>query len=247
MANYYHKTIIIVVLFLLTSCKAEYFTAKTLLIDNNVQADSSLYPSIEPYQKQMKVAMDEVIGVAEDDLIKEKPEGKLGNYVADLTLNRALLFEFIKLPQEQTFCLLNHGGLRAPFSKGEITKGNVFEVMPFDNEIVVLKLSGTKVAELIKYVINSGGHPIAGITIDEQKDGYKTLIYNQAFDSTQTYYVVTSDYLANGGDKMIFFLNPIEAYKSGVLLRDAIMDEIQSTKGAIKSKIDGRIKLQENE
>lgn len=244
-----HKIIILV--FLLWGCGQSAPTAEVLHVNASVTADSSLYTTIEPYQKSMSAKMDKVIGYAEQSLVKAQPEGALGNFITDLTLYTAFQFGFMDLPEGETFCLLNHGGLRAPISEGEITVGNIYEVMPFDNEIVVVQLSGQKVFELANYVVQYGGHPMSGIEIvaEKKNDIYEieVFIHDQLLDLEKEYYVVTSDYLANGGDHMNFFKEPIALTRSGVLLRDAIIAYIEKLDSSVSSKVEGRLKIKDHE
>jgi 2',3'-cyclic-nucleotide 2'-phosphodiesterase (5'-nucleotidase family) len=48
--------------------------------------------------------------------------------------------------------ITNNGGIRTSFPEGNITLGNVYEVMPFDNELVVITLSGETMKKVIDYL-----------------------------------------------------------------------------------------------
>ena len=72
------------------------------------------------------------------------------------------------------------------------------------------------------------------------------MINNSAYNSDQPYYVLTTDYLAKGGDNMEFFKYATEYINTGVLLRDAIINyisEINKTGIKEEAKFDGRIKI----
>ena len=61
-------------------------------------------------------------------------------------------------------CVLNWGGIRRSFTAGDLTVKNVFELMPFENEVVVVTLSGEKVLEMVRFMSNAEfGHPLSGI------------------------------------------------------------------------------------
>ena len=80
-----------------------------------------------------------------------------------------------------------------------------------------------------------------GIKDDKAVD---ILVNNMPFDESKNYCVVTSDYLANGGDKMSFFNDPIKKVNINYLVRDAIIfyiKEQNSKKKVIDSKLDKRI------
>ena len=167
------------------------------------------------------------------------PQGTLGNFVADLTFKSANQWKnkAISTEEDIDFALLNNGGLRVPLFKGDLTVGRVFQLMPFENEIVLVKISGAKMNDLIAYVTaksqeegRKSGVPISKeLTIEIYKDKTsKAFIKGIPFDSRRDYIIATSDYLANGGDKMDFFLDPLKNIGTGIKLRDAIITEISS-------------------
>ena len=180
--------------------------------------------------------MQEVIGTNAHAMTKAKPEGLLGNFVADLSLNWAKQID--SLP-EVSICLLNHGGLRTSLPQGEITIGNIYELMPFDNSLVWVKLSSEEMDRLVTYVRATGGQPVSGIQINADN-------YQLTQTSNQTsYWVLTSDYLADGGDQMDFFLNK-ERINSGVLLRSIIIEHYRALTKLNRTgetQIDNRINL----
>ena len=71
------------------------------------------------------------------------------------------------------------------------------------------------------------GVPVSGLRMIINDDKVSDVkIANFAFDANKNYRVATSDYLANGGDHMDFFLNPISIENTGMKLRDAILAHI---------------------
>jgi len=227
--------------------------------NNSIQINSGTPESVEamlmiqPYKEKLDAEMNEVLIISADEFPKErgKPETKLGNLVADLSLDIANKIYKPTDNQFIDFCLLNNGGLRTSLPKGEITRGKIFELMPFENELVVVTISKTKAIELIHYLHKSGGHPISGdFSFDFKKEvtDYKESKeeFNKIFNDydIKQFKILTSDYLANGGDKMNFFLNPIKIEFVGIKLRDAIIQycKEQNKKGKqLVGKLDGRI------
>jgi 2',3'-cyclic-nucleotide 2'-phosphodiesterase (5'-nucleotidase family) len=128
-------------------------------------------------------------------------------------------------------CILNNGGLRTALPKGEITRGKIFELMPFENELTVITLTGSNAMRMFEYLAGSGGAPVAGIKmgIDNGKPVH-VYLGTESFDSLKTYRVVTSDYLANGGDKYSFFKQPLAREDLGIKVRDAIIHFIEKEK-----------------
>lgn len=212
------------------------------------QNDSALHTLLAPYKIQLDSVMNTVVGQTAFALPNEKgkTETLLGNFVADACLAKgnAHYSPADGLPAQ--VCVLNNGGLRASLPAGNVTRGNVFELMPFDNEIVIVTITGKKMWDLVKFTTASGGVPVAGINIGMKPDKTpgKVLINGVAFDSTKTYKVMTSDYLANGGDKMAFLKDPVAIEKTGYLIRDAILDTFTDAQKAgklISPATDGRI------
>ena len=198
--------------------------------------DSTILAIINPYQVKIEDQMNEVLTYTKHDLEKGKPQSTIGNFVTDLCLNYA----------DAHICVMNNGGLRTTISKGEITRGKLYELMPFENELVVLELNKDDYIGLLNYIGSRGGEPFSGITIAINKDG-KILSYSWPvnFEKGEKVRVLTSDYLANGGDEMSFF-HEKEQQKVGLKLRDAIIDYCSKT-DTIDVQLDNRIKILENE
>lgn len=199
---------------------------------------------ISPFKDSLEKEMNEVLVLSSEEFPKEKgkPETKLGNLVADLSMEIAQKMYDGNID----FCLLNFGGLRTSLPKGEITRGKIFELMPFENELVVVSISQDSLNSLINYLNRVGGQPVSGVKVkfyqDNQEVKYKYRKNDKSLNTT--YKILTSDYLANGGDNMTFFLNPINYEKVGIKLRDAIIQycvEQHAQGKQLTGKIEGRI------
>jgi 2',3'-cyclic-nucleotide 2'-phosphodiesterase (5'-nucleotidase family) len=240
------------IVFNLWSCKPpSYFKTKnsSTPINSNYNSNKQVDSLISPYKTRLDAEMNEVLVISAEEFPKErgKPETKLGNLVADLSLEIA---NNIYKPTDGggiDFCLLNFGGLRTSLPKGEITRGKIFELMPFENELVVVTISESNFIKLIEYLKLSGGQPISGeMSFDfKEKENYEEEL-KQLFseDGTSKFKILTSDYLANGGDNMNFFLNPIKTEPVGIKLRDAIIAyciEQNKKDKQLTGKLDGRI------
>lgn len=235
---------------LVTACAphtkiASIETAFITLTDSTAAEDTAAANLIAPYKTAIDKIMNEVLNVSEVEMEKDQPESLLGNFVADISLEKANEYYHPEDSIKADLCLLNNGGLRATLPKGEITRGRIFELMPFENELVVLTLSGAQTKELFIVLAKFGGMPVSGINMgiaDDRPD--EVFINDIPFDSSKTYKVVTSDYLANGGGKLQFFNNPLKREDLGIKLRDAIIAYIieEREKGnKLTSGYDGRI------
>jgi len=236
------------IVFNLISCKpSTYFkTSNTSIqLDSNTTKNKQINDLIKPYKIKLDAEMNEILVISADEFPKErgKSETKLGNLVADLSLEIANKLYKLTNRDSIDFCLLNFGGLRTSLPKGEITRGKIFELMPFENELVVVTINKSTLDDIKLYLYNVGGQPISGtefvlrsyLKVDE-------MLNNVAPEGQLK--ILTSDYLANGGDKMNFFLNPIKTESVGIKLRDAIIQycKEQHKKGKqLTGKIDRRI------
>jgi len=212
---------------LLFSCSSEYnlISNQHQVIDVTNNIDSSIIKIITPYKIQLDKQMDEVISYTKSELKKGKPESNLGNFICDLSLDRA--------NKQADFCIFNNGGFRDIISKGNITIRDIYKVMPFENELVILELNNNEYYNLLKYITKRKGEPFGGANIIEKND---TII--SEFNSDEKIKVLTTDYLANGGDNMSFFINKNQK-KLGVKLRDVIIDHCRKI-DTIDIKLDNR-------
>jgi 2',3'-cyclic-nucleotide 2'-phosphodiesterase (5'-nucleotidase family) len=214
----------------------------------NSAVDSSAYKLISPYKKEMDKIMNEVLVVSDSAFTKELPESTLGDLVSDAVLIQTNKHYQSSDNHPADICLLNNGGLRAQLPKGNITRGNVFELMPFENSIVILTLKGERIQQLFQSLVDNNGAPFAGARlVSKGKKITELKISGQPFDISKNYKVVTSDYLAAGGDKYDFFKEPLHVDTLNYKLRDAIIDYMveENKKGnTLKSKKDGRIKFE---
>jgi 5'-nucleotidase len=196
----------------------------SVTIDDKIQLNASIDSIIAPYQDSMSATMDEVIAFAPQDFTKGRPNASLNNWAADAIL----VYELRNNTKESLasgpiICLLNVGGLRNPISQGDVTVGDIYKLMPFDNQIVWVELPWSSNVSIAEYLKSSGGEPISGATL--QGD---SLIFDDVTEPTKTFWVITSDYLMNGGDHMDFFQEQVDFnYGSGMLMRDVFIEAVK--------------------
>ena len=230
---------------LLLSCSRHFSVSgnqyKEYAIDQSVGVDSSLVNYYFPYKKQMEREMDRVIGQSDQEITKTSdPETLMGDFFSD-----AILTEGLKKDATIQFTLSTKGGLRTSFPKGNITVSKVFELMPFENELVVLKLSGASVQKVIDFIVKSNGQPVAGLRMNiKDKRATDVMIAGKPFDVNQSYNLLTYDYLANGAEGLEFLSEALERKNIDKKVRDALIDYINGLTNAgktINTQLDGRI------
>lgn len=188
-------------------------------IEEGSEEPSPLDSIISPYSDDLEEEMTLVIGRTVQRLEKARPCSALNNWTADAVMTN----QYEALGKDKNFLvLLNVGGLRSPLSQGEITVGNIYELMPFENEVVWVQMPMSSLPEIQSYLKASGGEPIANAKMVNGK-----LNLNILNPDDKTFWILTSDYLMNGGDKMTFFEKKLDVVFSGKLLRDVFMEEVR--------------------
>jgi len=238
-------------LLVVSSCKPYYYIRqsdkKVIAVDsvNAVKEDSTSLQILMPYKLRIESELNEVLAYSEEAMEKDFPEGKLNNFIADLTLQIARKYYKSEDGSTVDICLLNSGGLRASLPKGAITASKVFELMPFENKLVVLTLDGEKAMAMFNWIASNGGAPVSGAKIGIQNDKAVEIFVNgEAFTKNRNYKVVTSDYLAAGGDKYSFFLEPVKYEEINILAREAIIEYMKEETAAgrtLRAILDKRI------
>ncbi|HHW59411.1 MAG: 5'-nucleotidase C-terminal domain-containing protein [Bacteroidales bacterium] len=228
--------------------KDQQSTSKTITIDTTIKNDDNVDKWIMKYKTSLDSLMDLVIGFNKISMIKNTPESNLGNFVCDLILdfiNRELKDTLEGLP---CIVVLNNGGFRSSLPEGQISIRDIYSVMPFDNTLTLLKISGENMIKLAQQIIEKGGMPIGGIEIIATATTLKqTKINGNDISKNQQYWVATSNFIANGGDNLIGLMNPIKRIDTPYLIRDIIIEHyklLTSQNKAAYAEKDGRIRYE---
>ena len=220
-------------LLLLISCgspnlQVSKITGKRIEIDSVLPSKKSIDEIVAPYRTELKKEMDKVLCEAPKNLVGNDGalQSTLGNLLADLCFEMGNPVFNKKTKTNIDFVMMNAGGLRAPIPKGPVSVQNAFSLMPFENDLVVTKLSGKKVKALFDYFIEKQRpHPLSkNVQVVISGNEYSVNINGKPFDENQSYYVLTNDYLQNGGDGMDFFAAPEALVGLNYKVRNAILD-----------------------
>ena len=240
------------ILSLVISCKNEpYFLTKIegkqLPITEGINYKKEIEDFIKPYKESVDKEMNTIISYTTTNLVRTdgELESSLGNLMADLCFEKANPIFKSRNGKNIDFALFNYGGIRAGITQGNITTQNAFNLMPFENSLVVVELSSQKIEELVQYLIKENkANPISKhVQLAITKNGYTLKINNQLLDKNKNYFVLTSDYLQNGGDHMNFFKDPVNLYPIDYKIRSAIIDYLTET-DTIQVNLDGRFRIE---
>ena len=209
-------------------------------ISNEDRVDSSYISMLRPYKDSLNKEMTKVIGFATNTMYKKQPESALGNLMADCVRQMAAR----KYGKKVDVGMVNFGGIRSYISKGEVTVGKVYELMPFDNLLIVQNLRGDTLLSLLNRIAEKGGWPISGMTM-QMKDNkaLNVMIDGKPLDFNTIYTVANSDYIANGGDDCNM-LKGIPTLNAGYVIREAIIEyitQISEQGNPIEAKTEKRI------
>ncbi|KOS08040.1 5'-nucleotidase [Flavobacterium akiainvivens] len=186
---------------------------------------------IKPYREHINKDLDSVLAYCPETLDKSNSingwQTTIGNLMADVTFQYADKALMARENRHVNVCLLNHGGIRAIISKGNVTTRTAFEIMPFENSTVVIALKGEQLMEIARYLAKEKKpHPLSGMEVHLSRDGAVTSVSVQGepVEPEKIYNVATSDYLANGGDEMTFFAKGVATYDLDYKLRNLMID-----------------------
>jgi 2',3'-cyclic-nucleotide 2'-phosphodiesterase (5'-nucleotidase family) len=185
-----------------------------------ISVDSSMSAMLGPYAAEVGRKMLDTVGQMPVLIRKELPDGALGNFLADSYLGMARR----KFDPSVQMAFLNNGGIRInQIPAGPVLRGTIYEVMPFDNEMVILKVTGAQLQAYLDFVAAEGGGGIAGVSMTiVGKKATEVRVGDKPLDPRNTYMMANSDYTVFSGG--FGGLKTLPVRRTGYLLRDATID-----------------------
>ena len=223
--------------------KLTEITCQVIPVDTswNALVDPEMKQAVDFYKIQLDSVMNRVIGHAPQSLYKGKPQSLLSNFTADILVQAGR--ELGRKPVQ--FALMNNGGLRAGINEGPVTVGNIFQVFPFENELVLLQLKGSDVKELFKRLAAIGGEGLAGTELRVRNNEVEQLLLDsKPVEDDQLYWMATIDYLADGNSGMGVLTKATERVNVGVRLRDVMLryvEDLTKSGKPVSAQLDNRI------
>src|SRR6185436_921547 len=225
--------------------------ASLLPIDSSVENDAAVDKMVAVYSPKVR-ELDAVIGSLKGELRKGGTGvGSLGNFVTDGMRTQGSL----KLGQPIDVAITNGGGLRrSSIGEGENRIRDIFELLPFENALVTMELTGEQLTSLLGVITASreaqSGARVVYFTKPDKtveivsvrlRDANQT---EREIDPKKTYRIVTIDYLVNrGGDRFGILAQGKNVKPLGLTVRDAIIDYVKAETAAgrgIRPNLDGR-------
>jgi len=203
---------------------------------DTLKDDADTLAVYEKYEADLNPVLGKVLGKTTVDLDHDRYAGPslLGEWTCEIMKDAAGV----------QIAMTNGGGLRVPIPAGEITAGILYEVMPFDNTLYTMKLSGADVKANIEHGIMNddiGWIQISGVkaTYNPKAEAGNRITSMVLEDGTPVemdnyYTVVTNDFMFTGGDKYDFN-NSKDGLDTFIPIRDALMEAVEKA-GVISPK-----------
>jgi len=236
--------------------KVESYSGEPIFIDESIAEDAAIVADVAQYAEPIETLRATVIGQAAVDLegtreLVRSQETNLGNLICDAVL--------WKTAAENTqICIMNGGGIRASIPAGDVTMGQVLEVLPFGNQIATFGLKGSDVwAALengvsqfedqkgcfpqvggLKYTFDPSqavGSRIVSVEVKNADGSYGPIDLNAVYE------VASNDFMRHGGDGYDMFADDaIDPYDAGALLADSVAEYI-GAHSPVSPAVEGRI------
>ena len=216
---------LLIAIFIAISCSTSYKTENVQYSHYRIQqydeGSKSLASIVKPYSDSVNKLMNVVIGYNDAKLEKKRQGNTLGFFITDAYLEMAKQ----KLDPKVDAAFMNSGGIRLPeMPAGAITQGKIFELMPFDNLMVLLKMKGSLLKQYLDTLASNEGVIESGITMQiVDKTAQQILVGGKPLDLNADYTIVNSDYVVMNSN----LLKNITRRSNGYLLRDALLDYVK--------------------
>lgn len=219
-----------------------YKNTLNYLFDDEVEDDAATQNAIDKWkQKLSKITGEKVCKTSLALTRSYGEESFMGDMVAD-----ALLHAY----PDYDFAVTNSGGLRQDIDAGSVTIGNLISAFPFPNTMVQLEIKGSDLKTLFEHgasLTNGILQVSKGIEIayDEKKPaGERVVVCNikgMHLDKDKIYKVITSNFLADGGDGFLDFKNAISKKRTNIEVLRAMINYLKTFE-TYYPKLEGRIK-----
>jgi len=197
--------------------------ANVAISSSSTEADKQMAEFIQPFRDSLANQMNRVVTVLPQVLThsRNNPHTRMGPWLCDILLQEGKEV-FPSIPIDGA--LYNPGGIRSPRLGDTVTVGNIFEILPFDNTLVLLEIKGELLQKWVDHTISRGGWPLSrGLKVYvSEKGGNQILLHNQPIKEKSTFRILTNDYVANGGDNCAF-LKGTKVAESKRMIREIVI------------------------
>lgn len=212
----------------ISACHKPYYlhrgNTENYSFTSSSQNDSNIIAFLQLYKTGVDTQMQVTIGHTDIMLTKAQPESSLGNFIADAQFAAAK-----KIDKEVNISVMNYGGIRLSYiSPGVISRGKLYELMPFDNMLTIIEIPGNVLQEFCHFMARAKGWPVSGLSFTiKDKKAENILVNDKPLNEHLVYKMAISDYIAKGGDNCDFLI-PLKKKYTSVFIRDAMIEYVMN-------------------
>ena len=210
---------------------------KTVFAGPENKFDEKVAQIVDKYNSQLKEEFAKVVGETLVDLVRNyNEESNVGNVICD-AMREAVSADI---------AFQNSGGIRTDIQKGPITMELVYTLLPFDNVLVTMDLTGKQILQLLeqsatlqKGILQQSGLKVKyDMTKPVGQRVVEVFVGDKPLELDKVYKVVTNDFLAAGGDNFVTFKEG-KNLVYGDMLRDVFIEYLKKH-SPISPKVEGR-------
>ena len=238
------------VLFLFCQAQNKSFDYKLKAVDGNCTSydNPQLRKELDKEKKKLEKKTSVVIGYCPEDMVSEMPQSPLSNFLTDILVDIANDYCQKHHKEAVDFSLLNFGGIRSSLHAGNVTVGNIFEISPFENNVVIANIKGSELLKAFRRFKVKRCEPYSQqVSIQYVGDSfYKALIHGKEIDNDKIYRVVTLDFILTGGDNILEGVEILSSENTNITVRDAYIKQIRKMTAegkVITGKFDERMSI----
>lgn len=209
-----------------------------------ITPDANVQKIVDDAKAQVGTVFDEVVGKTSVDLaLNFNAESNAGNFVTDVMRQAVKVDAAFEVP----------GDLRSDIVKGNITVGDLYKLLPWDNTIYTMKLTGAQLKEVLEQgaTLDKGMIQVSGLKFKydpgkaKGQKVYDIILSNgDKVQMDKEYTVAANDYVATGGDNFSTFLKGRDIVNTYIMERDAVSDyikELNKNGQSVNTAVEGRI------
>ena len=252
-ANVYGKYVGDGVMTIKNGRKVDFIWKPVEITTKDFAPDPEITKLLEPYVQKADASLKDIVLTTTAPF----PFGQKLTRYQEMASGDVLCDGMVAYCRNQGICIdgaiANGGGIRSELPAGNVTRGDVLTMLPFDNVLFVLTLKGSDLVDLFDFIgsVKQG----AGAWAQVSKEIKYTIVYDAQGNGTisgltiggapvdpdRTYKIATNDYMAGGGDGYAAFKKSIDTFNSSMLLSSIFIDYVKSFKGDFTPVTDGRI------
>ncbi len=205
----------------------------------DLEPDAEAQAIVEPYKARVDSVMMPPLGLSRRAMSGKRPESLLGNWAADVLVETSTATGM----ERADMGLMNVGGLRNSMPEGIVRRGDIIQISPFENKVVVVEMKGSDLMELMRNIASVHGEAVShSVRLEITPDGQlvSATVGGEPISPDRIYRVATIDYLAEGNDMMAALKKKLKVHDMGMLVREAFMEYVLKAQ-VIDSKLEGRI------